>query len=192
MAMIHETALIYDNATVGPNSVIGAFVILGSYENHDTLAIGCRATIRSHTVIYAGTSIGREFQSGHGVLIRENCRIGESVSVGSHSVLEHSVTIEDGARVHSGCFLPELTTLERGAWLGPRVIVTNAKYPNRYDTKDKLEGVTVQEGAVVGAGAVLLPGIVIGRKALVGAGAVVTRDVESGSVVMGNPARKAF
>ena len=43
--------------------------------------------------------------------------------------------------------------------------------------------------ALIGAGAVLLPGITIGEGAMVGAGAVVTKDVAPGTTVIGNPAR---
>lgn len=41
----------------------------------------------------------------------------------------------------------------------------------------------------LGGGAVILPGVTIGEKAMVGAGAVVTRSVQSGTIVVGNPAR---
>ena len=47
----------------------------------------------------------------------------------------------------------------------------------------------VERGASIGSGAVVLGGVRIGAGALVGAGAVVTRDVESGEVVAGVPAR---
>jgi acetyltransferase-like isoleucine patch superfamily enzyme len=50
-------------------------------------------------------------------------------------------------------------------------------------------GPTIRDGAMVGAGAILLPAITIGENAIVGAGSVVTRDVEPGAVVMGVPAR---
>ncbi|MCS7072396.1 MAG: hypothetical protein NZM00_12895, partial [Anaerolinea sp.] len=55
--------------------------------------------------------------------------------------------------------------------------------------KDRLQGAHIEAGAIIGAGAVLLPGVRIGARALVGAGAVVTRDVPPGVVVVGNPAR---
>jgi acetyltransferase-like isoleucine patch superfamily enzyme len=50
--------------------------------------------------------------------------------------------------------------------------------------------VTVESGAFVGAGAILLPGITVGVGAIVAAGAVVTRAVEAGVTVLGSPARQ--
>jgi acetyltransferase-like isoleucine patch superfamily enzyme len=125
------------------------------------------------------------------VLVREHTALGADVSIGSHCVVEHHVTMGDRVRLHSGCFVPEHSVLEAGAWLGPGVIVTNSRYPNRPGSKDELEGVVVQERAVVGAGVVLLPGVVVGRRAVVGAGAVVVADVPAGATVVGNPARMA-
>jgi acetyltransferase-like isoleucine patch superfamily enzyme len=79
--------------------------------------------------------------------------------------------------------------LEDGCWLGPGVMVTNARYPLSRNVKATLEGAHIERGAIIGASATLLPGVRIGARALVGAGAVVTRDVPPGAVVVGNPAR---
>ena len=79
--------------------------------------------------------------------------------------------------------------LEDNCWLGPHVVVTNARYPRSRNVKEQLRGATIRRGAKIGANATLLPGIVIGAHALVGAGAVVTRDVPEGAVVVGNQAR---
>ena len=89
-------------------------------------------------------------------------------------------------RIHSRCFLPRHTVIGAGAWIGPNVIFCNDKYPN---TNGERVGVIVEPGAVIGAGAVILPGVTIGQGAFVGAGAVVTRDVAPGVTVVGNPAR---
>ncbi|MDE3088778.1 MAG: N-acetyltransferase [Chloroflexota bacterium] len=151
--------------------------------------IGARAVIRSHTVIYAGNVIGDDFQTGHGALVREENRIGNNVSIGSHTIVEHHVAIGNGVRLHSNVFVPEFSILEDDCWLGPSVVVTNARYPRSKNVKEQLRGATIKRGAKIGANATLLPGVVIGENALVGAGAVVTRDVPAGAVVAGNPAR---
>lgn len=187
--MIHESAVVAPDADLGQGLEIGPFAVIGHDGGGARTVLGPDGMIRSHAVIYRDVRIGSGFHAGHGALIRQGCRIGVDVSIGSHSVLEHDVTVGDGVRLHSRCFIPELTVLEAGAWIGPGVVVTNARYPARHTTKAQLEGVTVGVDAVVGGGAVLLPGVVVGRNATVGAGAVVTLDVAAGQTVVGNPAR---
>jgi acetyltransferase-like isoleucine patch superfamily enzyme len=182
------------NVHLGAESTVGDFCVIGEPprgKKPGELAtqIGARAIIRSHTVIYAGNVIGDDFQTGHGALVREENRIGNNVSIGSHSIVEHHVVIGNGVRIHSNVFVPEFSILEDDCWLGPNVVVTNARYPRSKNVKEHLKGATIGRGAKIGANATLLPGIVIGANALVGAGAVVTRDVPAGAVVVGNPAR---
>ena len=185
---------IYPNVKIGAGATIGEYVVIGipprggercELDTH----IGPNATIRSHSVIYAGNRIGANFQSGHGVMIRESNEIGNNVSVGTHSIIEHHVILKDGVRIHSNAFIPEYSILEEGAWVGPNVVFTNSAYPLSPGAKDNLKGPHLLPGAKIGANATLLPGARIGRNALVGAGAVVTRDVPDGKVVAGNPAR---
>jgi acetyltransferase-like isoleucine patch superfamily enzyme len=173
---------------------IGQFVLIGvpprgKKEGDLPTSIGPDAVIRSHTVIYAGNRIGRKFQTGHGTLIREENTIGDDVSIGSGSVVEHHVVIGDGVRVHSKAFIPEYSVLEPHCWIGPNVVITNAKYPRSPLVKETLKGAVVRRGAKIGANSTLLPGVEIGEDALVGAGSVVTRDVPPRTVVAGNPAR---
>ena len=52
-----------------------------------------------------------------------------------------------------------------------------------------ITGPVIRDHVVVGVGASLLPGVTIGEGATVGAGAVVTKDVLSGSTVIGAPAK---
>lgn len=186
---IHPSAVVAPDTRSPDDVTVGAFVTVGIDGKGGPVLLGPGSVLRSHTVLYRGIRAGARFATGHGVLIREETVLGDDVSVGSHTVLEHHVTVGDRVRIHSSCFIPELTVLEDGAWIGPGVRITNARYPNRPDTKANLEGVTVGRDAVVGAAAVLLPGVRIGAGATVGAGAVVVRDVPDGAVVVGNPAR---
>jgi acetyltransferase-like isoleucine patch superfamily enzyme len=191
---IAPSAIVHPNVRLGAGSVVGAFVIVGEPARgarggeHEVL-LGSGACLRSHTVVYAPNRIGERFQTGHGVLVREENEIGDDVSIGSGSVVEHHVRIGHRVRLHSNVFVPEFSVLEDECWLGPNVVLTNARYPTSPRAKSELKGPIVEARARVGANATLLPGVRIGREALVGAGAVVTRDVAPGSVVVGNPAR---
>lgn len=189
--MIHETAIVAQDARVGSDPEIGPYSLVGVDGDHglDPVSIGSECVIRSHCVVYRGTKLGASAALGHGVLVRENCTFGDRVSIGSHSVVEHTVRMGNNVRLHSNCFVPEESVLDDGAWLGPGVIVTNARYPNRPDTKENLEGVHIGKNATIGAGAILMPGIRVGEGALIGAGAVVLENVAPGQRVVGNPGR---
>jgi acetyltransferase-like isoleucine patch superfamily enzyme len=193
--MDSESLVRYPNVFLGEGSSVDPFVILGkaprsALPGELVLRIGEHAVIRSHTVIYAGTTIGDNFQVGHNALIREFTVIGNDCSVGSGSIIEFKVQIGTGVRLHSNVFVPEYCRLEDGCWIGPNAVLTNARFPAALRTKETLQGVTVGKRAIVGANATILPGVAIGPRALVGAGAVVTRDVVAGTVVVGSPARQ--
>jgi len=186
--------IVHPNVILGANCQIGEYVILGVPPRNlppgalET-RIGAEACIRSHTVIYAGNLIGDHFQTGHAVSIRESNEIGDDVSIGTHSIIEHHVKLAHRVRIHSNVFIPEYSVLEEGSWVGPSVVFTNAMYPLSPGAKADLRGPRLMAGAKIGANSTLLPGVVIGRQALVGAGSVVVHDVPDYKVVVGNPAR---
>jgi acetyltransferase-like isoleucine patch superfamily enzyme len=189
-----ESALIYPHVVWQGGYSLGAFVIIGQVPKEGMVdvpqvIIGDGACIRSHTVVYYGNVIGKNFQTGHGTLVRELNEIGDDVSIGSGSTVEHHVKIGQGVRLHSHVFIPEYSILEDGCWIGPHVVFTNARYPKSPNAKNELVGPTVESGAKIGANSTILPGVKIGRNALIGAGSVVTKDVPEGAVVVGNPAR---
>lgn len=189
---VARTAIVSPIVRLGDGSIVHEWVLIGEGPpgvELQPVSIGAGAVIRSHTVIYHGNQIGDRFQTGHAVLIREANQIGDDVSVGTHSIVEHHVVLEQGVRLHSNCFIPEFTVIEQYAWIGPSVTLTNARYPKSPGAKANLRGPHIMSRAKVGAGAILLPGVNIGRDALIGAGAVVVRDVPDGAVVVGNPGR---
>lgn len=188
--MRSDLARVYAGVILEGDGDLEDFVVVGAGARDGVeTRIGPGYRIRSHTVIYAGNRIGKGFQTGHHALIREENTIGDDVSVGSLSVVEHHVKIGSGVRIHSQAFIPEFTTLEDRCWIGPRVVMTNAKFPRGKFVKETLKGPRIMERAIVGANATLLPGITVGRRAIVGAGSVVVKDVPDGVVVAGNPAR---
>ncbi|MFI5251629.1 MAG: acyltransferase [Bacteroidota bacterium] len=191
---MQATTVIYKNVILGINSQIGVFVVIGEpprgmKDGELQTIIGANAVLRSHTVIYAGNTIGENLQTGHGVMIRESNEIGNNVSIGTNSIVEHHVKIASNVRLHSQVFVPEFSVLEEGCWLGPAVVLTNAKYPLSKNVKNSLAGPVIKRKAKIGANTTILPGITIGENSLVGAGSVVTKDVPPNVIVAGNPAK---
>jgi acetyltransferase-like isoleucine patch superfamily enzyme len=194
MMISPHDALVYPGVVWEGEYSLGPFAIIGHPLRAEqpfelVTRIGGGAVIGSHTVIYAGNVLGRRFRAGHRVLVREENEIGDDVSIGSGSNIEHHVRLGNGVRLHSNVFVPEFSVLEDGCWLGPNVVLTNARYPASPTAKNELVGPHIEKGAKVGANVTILPGVRIGAGALVGAGAVVTVDVAPGAVVVGNPAR---
>ncbi|MBF0464520.1 MAG: transferase [Nitrospirae bacterium] len=192
--MISSTAIIYPNVILGENCTIEDFVVIGAvpvgYDDEPLQTIiGDNAVIRSHTVIYAGNTIGNNFHTGNKANIRELNLIGHNVSIGTLTVVEHHVSIGSFVRIHSQSFIPEFTIVETRAWIGPNVVLTNSRYPNSPGAKERLSGVCIKEEAIVGANVTILPCVVVGKKALIGAGSVVVKSVPDGAVVTGNPAK---
>ncbi len=185
---------IYKNVTIGKASRIEDFVVIGKpprgrKDGELATVIGVGATIRSGTVIYAGNKIGKNFHTGHNVTIRESNHIGDEVSIGSLSCVEHNIKIGNAVRIHSQAFIPEYSRLEDKCWIGPRATLVNAPHPLCPKVKECLKGPAIEEGAKVGANCTILPGVVIGRDSLVGAGSVVVKDIPPSSVAAGNPAK---
>jgi acetyltransferase-like isoleucine patch superfamily enzyme len=192
-AVISKSAVIYPWVKLGKDATVEDFVIIGApfrnmSESEAETLIGDGAVIRSHTVIYAGNRIGKNFQTGNKANIREKNIIGDNVSIGTLSVVEFKVSIGSNVRIHSQAFIPEYTVLEDGCWIGPNVVLTNARYPNSPDAKKHIKGPRIERDAIIGANTTILPGITVGARALVGASSLITRDVPDQVVVYGHPA----
>lgn len=135
--------------------------------------------------MYPGVTHGKNFQTGHFVLIRENTRIGDNCVIGSGTIVEGDCTIGDNVRIQSGVYIPKHVHIGNHVFIGPRVVFTNDKYP----PSKHLSKTEVGDFVVIGAASCILPGVSIGNSSFVAAGALVTKDVPSGKMAIGHPAK---
>lgn len=135
------------------------------------------AEIGEHTVIW------------HYARILADVKIGDHCSVGGGTEIGRGTVIGNYSRISANVFLPSNTVIGDRVFVGPGVVATDDKDPRAgnfgYDARPPV----IEDGASIGAGAILLPGVRIGVGAMIGAGAIVTRDVGRGEHVRGEPAR---
>jgi len=156
--------------------------------NGRALAIGADARVRGGTVLYHGSVIGARLQTGHNVVIREECTIGDDVSVWSNSVVDYGCRIGNRVKIHANCYVAQFTEIEDDAFLAPGVTIANDFYPGQPSSAQMMSGPSIGAGAQIGVNVTILPFVRIGPGSLIGAGAVVVRDVPPYRVAYGNPA----
>lgn len=183
---MYDNAILKGKVNIGEGTVIEDNVILGNRED-GVLTIGASSVIRSGTMIYSGVMIGKNFRTGHNVVIREETEIGDDVLAGTSSVIDGHCRIGNDVSIQTNVYVTAYTEIEDSVFLGPCSVTANDKY---MQAGAKLEGPRIKRGARIGANSTILPGVTVGESAVVGSGAVVTRDVAPGTVVAGNPAKE--
>jgi UDP-2-acetamido-3-amino-2,3-dideoxy-glucuronate N-acetyltransferase len=124
------------------------------------------------------------------------CQIGDNTRIGPFVEIQQGAQVGANCKIQSHAFICTGVELEDEVFVSHGVMFINDKLPRatrngrlQSESDWELLRTTVERGASLGSGAVISGGLRIGEGALVGAGAVVTRDVEPGQIVVGNPAR---
>jgi acetyltransferase-like isoleucine patch superfamily enzyme len=180
--------VVHANVAIEAGSVIGSHCVIGqpsADSGGEPLRIGPNALIRSHSVLYEGSTFGPRLETGHHATIRARTVAGENLRVGTGSDLQGAIAIGDFVRIHSRVFVAQTTTLEDFVWVFPGALFTDDPHP---PSEGFTAGAHVHAYAVIAAGATLLPGVDIGEGAMVAARSLVTRDVAPGELVAGVPA----
>ena len=127
-----------------------------------------------------------------------HCKIGSGSKLGTFVEIQRGVEIGENCKISSHSFICEGVKIEDNVFIGHNVTFVNDRYPRATNedgsiqTADdwKLETTLVKKGASIGSSVTILCGVTIGEGALVGAGSVVTKDVAPNTVVVGNPAKQ--
>lgn len=141
-----------------------------------------QAYVASGVTVGEGTVI-RQFASVTGGTV-----LGRDCSV-SPSAMLHGPVIGDRCRISGGVMMGPGFLIGDDVFIGPNVTLANDAWPRTDKTGYRTEdfdgtrwAVIVEDGASIGANAVVLPGVRIGARAMVAAGERVTRDVPAGAL----------
>jgi acetyltransferase-like isoleucine patch superfamily enzyme len=177
----------------GPGTVVEEGAVVGRLYDGWTepTRLGDSCLVRTGTIIYADCSLGARTMTGSMVLIRAGTIIGTGCLIGSQTIIEGRTEIDNDVIIQSAVYIPTDVRLGKRVFLGPRVVMTNDRYPLRRRADYVPRGPVLEDDVSVGANATILPGLTIGQGAMVAAGAVVTKDVPAWALALGVPARIA-
>jgi acetyltransferase-like isoleucine patch superfamily enzyme len=123
-------------------------------------------------------------------VVQEGARLGPDTVVGAFSFVAAGAVLGAGTRIQSHTSVWDGVELGEDVFVGPAAVFTNVRHPRAaWVRAPNWDRTVVEDGATIGAGAVLVAPLRIGRCAMIGAGAVVVRDVPAHAIVAGNPAR---
>ena len=125
------------------------------------------------------------------------CEIGDQCMIGPFVEIQRDVRLGRLVKVQSHTFICSGVEIGDEAFIGHGVMFINDRFPRSTTDRGHLKGAedwkcertVVGRRASIGSNATILCGITIGEEAIIGAGSVVTKDVQSRTIVAGNPAR---
>ena len=122
-------------------------------------------------------------QCGKGLTVNHFSQVNKSTILGDH-VNFNGICIGGGGGVKIGCFFH--------SGEGCHIITSNHNYEGEeipYDSKVVEKDVTISDFVWLGSHVMILPGVSIGEGAIIQAGAVVVSDIPAYAIAGGNPAK---
>jgi len=148
-------------------------------------------------IVEDGASLGKGVQIWNFSQVRSGASLGDGTVLGKDCFVDAGVVIGERCKIQNGSQIYAPAILHDGVFVGPRVVLTNDRYPRAISPTGALLGAddwqaigcVLEEGCAVGAASVIIC-TTVGAWATVGAGSVVTHSVKPHALVVGNPARQ--
>jgi UDP-2-acetamido-3-amino-2,3-dideoxy-glucuronate N-acetyltransferase len=195
--VIHKGSNIGDNVRIDDNSVIGKKPMraINSILKNDKELPPCRINngclIGAGVIIYCGCEIGESTLVADLSTIRENVTIGSKTIIGRGVAIENFSIIGSNCKIETNVYITAYSNIEDFVFIAPGVVTSNDNFAGRAKERfNHFKGVTIKKGGRIGAQATILPGKTIYEDGFVAAGSVVTKDVNKGTIVVGNPSRE--
>lgn len=142
-------------------------------------------------IVDDGAKIGKDSRVWHFAHVCSGAEIGEGVSLGQNVFVGNRVKIGNKCKVQNNVSVYDNVFLEDEVFCGPSMVFTNVYNPRSgIERKDEYKDTVVKKGATLGANCTIVCGITINEYAFVGAGAVINKDVPAYALMVGVPAKQ--
>ncbi|MDW8849249.1 acyltransferase [Flavobacterium sp. MMLR14_040] len=168
-----------EQVTIGEKSKFYEQAEVSNFQrNKNNIKIGTNSHIRGHLQI---------FKQGGNITIGNFCYVGESSKIWSacNIIIGNKVLISHNVNIHDNISHPINSEMRIKDY--KRILGVENYNAEIFDLRPK--SVLIKDKAWIGFNSIILKGVTIGEGAIVGAGSVVTKDVPDWTIVGGNPAK---
>ena len=199
--VIHPFVVVEDGVTLGDGTEIFPGCYIGKSPKgagatarpiiyDQKVVLGSNCAIGPNAIIYYDVEIGDNTLIGDGASVREGCQIGSQCIIGRYVTINYNTKIGNNVKIMDHSWLAGNMSVGNQVFISGGVLTANDNSLGLGGYEEELiVGPQIQDGALIGVGAVLLPQIMIGASSVVAAGSVVTKDVAPYDLVMGIPAK---
>ena len=156
-----------------------------SLTNCNTIVLGKNCIIKPYSVLMGGKNT--YLIIGDNVLIKNNAYLNASyatIKIGSNSAISHYVWVGGEGQIYIG----------ENVMIGMHTVIISSNHDYYdistpfYNGAEIAEKIDIGKNVWIGANCTILPEVVIGDGAVVGAGSVVVKNIKPNTIVVGNPA----
>lgn len=199
--LIHRSAMVASYVKFGNYCIVNPFTIVGRMPDRSRalardprldlfIKIGANTIIGCHATIFSGVILDEECYIGDYASIREGSNIGKKCIIGRQVTLHYNVTVGNESKFMDNTHITGDCVIGNGCFFGVGVITSNDRNVNmeKYEFSGSRPPIFGNK-VMVGSGANILAGVKIGDGAIIGAGALVVKDVNKNEKVLGPVAK---
>ena len=193
--VVYELCEIKDNTKVGESAVIGrnlsptSAMVRNTALKKNITIIGERCSISSGVIIYTDVQVGCDSLIGDNSSILNDVLIGNKVLISRCVTINSSVRIGNNTRIMDNTHITGRSSIGNNVFISCGVLSVNDNLFGKYGFNENVKGFIIEDFVSIGPGCILMPGIRIGKGAIISAGSIVKKDIPSGYIAGGNPAR---
>lgn len=155
------------------------------------LRVGRNAILRGDFVIGKNVNIESNVKITHRTILGDNILIGANVEF--RGARDSQISVSDNTTINRNTLIIGLVNVGKNCSIAPNCVIVGSNHVFKEVDQPinkqgvSFKGIIIENDVWMGAGVMVVDGVTIGEGCVIGAAAVITKSIPPYSVVVGNP-----